>query len=132
MRPRKKIRSFALIAILTAAAGQTACADPISLAATFILITNTWDDVDRPGRTFSFTSQDDGQTSGQFTGTEFVNAQDFTGYPLTGSWSQGRISFTVTRPTGNITYSGIMATDGLDQLTFSSSAGQLRLRRQGT
>ncbi len=128
----RTLRSLTLIATLAAAAGQTACADPATLAATFILITNTWDDVANPGHTFSFVSQNDGQTSGQFTGTEFVNAQDFTGFPLTGSWAQGQISFTVQRSSGAVTYRGVMPVDGLNELTFNSSAGQLRLRRQGT
>jgi len=128
---RSTLRSIALGAMFTAAAGLQAC-DPATLAATFIFITNTWEDVAEPGHTFSLTSQDDGETSGQFTGTEFVNVQDQNGFPLTGSWGEGRISFTVQRATGSVQYSGVMPTDGLDQLTFTSSAGRLTIRRQGT
>ncbi len=68
--------------------------------------------------------------SGQFTGTEHVNENDFTGFPVTGSWASGRISFTVQRCAGNVKYTADMPTDDLDDLTFSSSAGPLHIHKQ--
>ncbi|MCI0436778.1 MAG: hypothetical protein L0271_24535 [Gemmatimonadetes bacterium] len=123
-------RSILLAATLATAGGVQACGDPATLAATFIFITNTWEDVNDPGHTFGLNSQDDGETAGQFTGTEFVSVNDNVGFPMTGSWAEGRISFTVQRATGAVTYSGVMPTDGLNELTFTSPAGQLRIRRQ--
>ncbi len=122
-------RITAVLAIAFATGTVASCGDAAGLTSTFISITNLWKDVANANHTFDLFSNDDGGTSGQFTGTEYVNENDFTGFPLTGSWASGRISFTVQRSAGNVKYTADMPTDDLDDLTFTSSAGTLHIHK---
>jgi hypothetical protein len=126
----RKLNLMLLGALLMLA--TPACDDAAGVAVSFIQITNTWEDVANTSHTFGFVAQNDsdGKTAGTFNGQEFVNANDFVGFPLTGSWAGGRITFTVQRTTGSVTYNATLPGDDASELSFTSSAGSIRIRKK--
>lgn len=100
--------------------------DPVTAAALpALIITNTWDVEGDENRDFGFTSSDDGETSGTFVGSEFVNGEEV--HTLTGAWSEGAVSFTLS---SGAAYTGTFHDDLPDRLVVSSSAETVVLIRQ--
>jgi|PlaIllAssembly_1097288.scaffolds.fasta_scaffold526862_2 hypothetical protein len=122
-------RCVSLATALAALAVLSGCAAATPAVGYFLLITNSWQDVTRADHTFQLVSSDDNQTEGSFTGQEFVNANDFTGFNLSGSWKDNEIQFTVQRSGGSVRYTGSIGSDRPTELSFTSSAGSLRIRR---
>jgi hypothetical protein len=125
----RRSRWISVGAILLAAATLPHCTEPDPVQGFFVLISNSWQDVTNPDHVFNLQSADDNKTEGSFTGQEFVDANDFTGFELSGSWADNRIQFDVQRDTGTVRYSGSITSDRPTELSFSSSAGPLRIRR---
>jgi len=119
-----------LAAVVLALAALPACSSTSGVEGYFLLITNSWQDVTQTNHRFNLVSNDDNKTEGSFTGQEFVNANDFTGFNLSGIWKDNDIQFTVQRSTGSVRYAGSISSDRPTELSFSSSAGSLRIRRQ--
>lgn len=119
------IRTLALAAAVAVSAncGEAALEDQ------FIVISAAWEEVGNVGHTFFFTAVNDGGTEGTFTGDEFETPTSQEN-PVTGTWAQSRIQFTVTRTAGATTYSGEF-TSATDLLNLQSSrGGTLTIRRR--
>lgn len=85
-----------------------------------LIITNTWGVEGDPDRKFSFNSEEDGQASGTFEGFEQLDTpQEFIENPLQGSWSNGRIEFTVEGARNGAVFDGTFQ-DAPDRLTVYS------------
>jgi hypothetical protein len=124
--PRRFVSLATAVLALAALSGCAAAAPAVGY---FLLITNSWQDVTRSDHTFNLVSGDDNQTEGSFTGQEFVDANDSTGFNLSGSWKDNDVQFTVQRPGGSVRYTGSINSDRPTELSFTSSAGPLRIRR---
>lgn len=103
------------------------CSDTTALPLPELIITNTWDVEGDLDRDFSFTADtDEPATSGTFSGTEFI---EFDENPLTGSWSNGEVTFTVGGTRNNEVYYGTF-TDLANRITVSSNSETITLVRQ--
>lgn len=121
------MNSRKLLMIVMALVALTACGGGSPTGpSTFpvVIITNTWNDESDGNHQFALVSDDDGEMSGTFSGTELT--PDFQEFALVGSWGQGRISFTVDRDP-DATYSGVYTTDNPTRLEFTSAVGALVL-----
>lgn len=95
------------------------CADPVSTAIYIATISNTWNEINVPEHTFSLASEDDGKTSGTFTGEETIpGVQDVL--PIKGEWKDNDIMMTLIRNGHEITYRGKLTHDKQDTIRFSS------------
>jgi hypothetical protein len=123
---------FASVLLLIMTVPLATCASPAIIQGAIVLISNTWENVADTQHSFSLASADDGEREGTFTGTEFHETNGaLDGNDLTGDWSNSTIRFTVARPTGNVTYTGTLTADGLNQITFTTAAGvHLTIRRR--
>jgi hypothetical protein len=86
-----------------------------------IIITNSWENEIDPTHFFLLASSDDGKSSGTFTGEETL---DGVTSQLSGSWSQGRIEFTVQRDDA-VRFEGSIPGDNPKRLELTSPAGAL-------
>lgn len=103
------------------------CSDSTGLALPELVITNTWDVEGDPDRDFSFQANtDEPGTSGTFTGTEFVGAVE---NPLSGSWGNGELTFTVGGTRDDAVYYGTF-TNLTNRITVSTSGETITLVRQ--
>lgn len=93
-----------------------------------VIISQNWADEADPTHTFQFNSNDDGEREGTFDGDEQFDGVDV--YPLTGSWGNGHIVFTVARPMP-VEYTARVTADEQTRFVFESSAGQLVLNQGG-
>lgn len=118
-------RALILAGALTLGATTPGCDPATAVALPTLIITNTWDVEADETRDFGFTSADDGKTSGSFVGSEFVDGQEV--HSLTGSWSDGALSFSLS---SGAVFTGTFHDDLPDRLVVSSSAETLVLRRQ--
>jgi hypothetical protein len=119
-----------LIAIIGVVSLTVACGDNGGGGfGPLITITALWRNEANANHTFFF-NDNTGNTprrEGTFTGNE--NPPGAVDNDLSGSWAtNGRIQFTVQRPTGNVTYQGTL-TSNLNRMELSSSAGALVLLR---
>jgi hypothetical protein len=74
---------------------------------TTIIITNGWFVEGQPDRLFFFESDQDGRTSGVFTGREEIrSAEGDVLNDVEGFWENGRIEFTVGGSRGGALYTG--------------------------
>lgn len=113
------------VAIWTSACGAEAVLGPL------IVLSNTWRNSTNPDHTFSFIDDTGGHASrsGTFEGNEHTPQPNDLPNRFTGFWREdGRIEFTVERPTGNVTYTGRLTND-LNRMDLTSSAGSLTLLR---
>ena len=110
------------LAVLLSACTGSSPTDPANNSV--IIITNSWEDEADSTHFFALVSDDDGRSSGSFTGTE--TAPDGSEFDVAGSWAQGNISF-VSQRDASVTYRATFTTDNPTRLQFSSSAGALVL-----
>lgn len=120
-----RTRASLLAGGLVTSLAVSACDPATAVAIPALIITNTWG-VEGQDRDFSFQSEDDGQTSGSFEGTEFVEGFDVN--TLTGTWADGTVEFTTSDGTY---YSGTFEDDLPDRLEISSETEHLVLVRGG-
>lgn len=98
------------------AIGLVGCDSGTGLNLPSIIITNTWSVQGDHDRSFSFTSDDDGDERGTFTGEESVG---FDTHPLAGAWAEGEVEFIVGGDRGGVVYRGTFH-NLPDQLTVQS------------
>ncbi len=113
-----------LCGILVAGSG---CGAATAVALPALIITNTWSVEGDAQRSFSFQSDNDGEVEGSFTGNESVGFD--VENPLTGTWGNGRIRFTVQGNRNGALYQGDFQ-DLPDRITVSSAGETLVLVRQ--
>lgn len=122
MNPR-----LVVIPILIGLFGLAACSseDKSAEAAPLLTITNSWGEEGQSDHDFNFASSDDGEESGAFTGQEVTPESDV--FDLSGSWSGGRVEFTVERTAGDVTYAARFSEDNPERLVFHSGDEELVL-----
>jgi hypothetical protein len=68
------------------------------------VITNFWRDVADQNHTLDMASNDDGNATGSITGTE--EHPVFGTSAIAGTWVHSRVTFTITRPGGDVQFTG--------------------------
>ena len=113
-----------LCAALLFAAGCGA--DPLTTAAV-ILLTNTWHEEGNDTHTFGILDDTGGEARdhGTFTGNETLNG---VAYPLSGSWSDSRVTMNLSRVQG-VSWRATIRPANTNRLEFSSSQGSLVIVR---
>ena len=104
--------------------GTTGCSSDDEASDPIVIISQNWADEADPTHTFQFNSADDGEREGTFDGFEQFDGLDV--YPLTGTWGNGHIVFTVARPVP-VEYTARVTADAQTRFVFESSAGPLVL-----
>lgn len=90
-----------------------------SLSGGTLIPSNAWTVAGDANREIFIQSDDDGETEGDFTGEErFLDSTPSN--PLSGSWANGTIGFTVSRSSGDETYVATWTGDNPQQLEFTS------------
>lgn len=122
-----RTRTRALITLVAAAIATAGCGAE-AVIAPIIILTNTWAEEGNPEHTVFFSDDTEGEprSHGTFTGNETL--PDGTEFDLEGSWSRGRVEFTVHRAQ-DVTYEAEIPEDNANRLEFSSSVGSLVLVR---
>ena len=115
-------RGVALVAIALTL-GLSAC-DSGSLDLPVLTISMTWGVVGDADRSFSFSSDDDGAISGFVEGTENRGGEQA---PLSGSWVEGVLTFTVEWPQQSVTYRAEFEEDNPTSLVLVSNQGMLTI-----
>lgn len=119
-------RLVGLAAGLALISTNAGCDPATAVSLPILIITNTWSVQGEANRSFSFTSPDDGQDHGSFTGEENVGFDQTN--PLTGTWAQGTVTFTVGGARNGAVYTGEFS-ELPDRLVVSSSAETITLVR---
>lgn len=114
--------------------GCDSTSEPVPLPGPIILITNQWKDEANENHVFALESEnDDGESEGVFTGTEFiditVNDEDDQ-HDLTGRWADGQIEFTVDRDGDETTYEATFSEDDPKRLSFTAGSETLVLIKE--
>ncbi len=118
-------RTAILLIGLLALVGGCSDDDPAKAEpAPILTITNSWGNEAEADHNFNFASGEDGETSGAFTGEEVTPDND--DFDLTGSWSNGRVEFTVQRDE-DVTWVARFTEDNPTRLEFESGEEQLVL-----
>ncbi len=95
-----------------------------------ILITNQWRNEADSDHRFDLDSPDDNRSEGAFIGEEERPVGDLVEFnDLVGFWTDGRIQFTVSRPDGDVRYTGTFDEVNQKRLEFTSSLGPLVIIR---
>ena len=118
-----KVATSSLLAMLLVVAACSSDDDPAP-AAPILTITNTWVVEGGANHSFNFVSSEDGELEGTFFGEEAT--PDGGDFDLDGTWTNGRITFTVERDE-TVTYTARFSEDNPTRLVFESDAGQLVL-----
>jgi hypothetical protein len=92
--------------------------------APILTITNSWGVEGVANHSFQFSSPDDGEDAGAFTGDE--QTPDFDFFDLSGTWADGHVTFTVDRD-GGVTYTATFDEDNPTRLRFRSGDEELVL-----
>jgi hypothetical protein len=102
---------------LALALGLSAC-DPGTLDLPILTISMTWGVDGDADRSFSFSSENDGEISGTVEGSENRGGESA---PLSGYWVEGRLTFTVQWPGGAVMYRADFDEDNPTSLVIVSS-----------
>jgi hypothetical protein len=129
---KQKMIRRSLLAVIGVVSMGVACSDDGMGLGPLITITNQWENEANPAHSFQFNDNTGGtpRREGTFDGDENPPGTAVSNDVVNGSWAtNGRIQFTVQRPTGNVTYQGTL-TSNLNRMSLSSTAGPLVLLRQ--
>ena len=131
-RNPRRTRVWLLAGVLAAAACGAEAVIPAVV--NVLLVSNSWAVVDSdPERYFQFNSDDDGKTSGTFSGFEGVIENNVeTTTDLVGSWESNTITFRVERAGGDEVYIGSFSTDLPTELVVSSPNETITITRGGS
>jgi len=121
---RIRAKTWLLLGGLLSMIGAPGCDPATAVALPALIITNTWDVEGQANRSFSFESQNDGEESGTFIGTESEDFEEI--HTLTGSWGEGELRF---QTDGGTVYTGTFH-DLPSRLVVASSFETLVLNRQ--
>jgi len=121
MREKMAAISLLMIGLVAMACGGSGGGPTSPAVFPVIIITNSWENEVDPTNFFLLASNDDGKSSGTFTGEETLEGVTSQ---LAGSWSQGRIEFTVQRDTA-VRFEGNIPGDNPKRLELTSPAGSL-------